>query len=117
MNALPLPKRGGTLALLDPFLNTNEESRLLAKAWLVACLHPRGPYPMLGLHGERGSAKTTTAKVLRSLIDPCVALLRSAPKDIQALAVAAANNHIIGLVNLSTIPNWLSDALFPAAPV
>lgn len=111
MQALPAPQCGGTLALLDPFLNTDEENRLLAKAWLLGCLHPHGPYPTLGLHGERGSAKTTTAKVLRSVIDPCVALLRSAPKDIQALAVAAANNHIIGLDNLSTMPAWLSDAL------
>ncbi len=111
MKELPVPTRGGTLDLLDPFLNADEENRLLAKAWALGCLHPHGPYPTLGLHGERGAAKTTTAKVLRSLIDPCVALLRSAPRDIQALAVAAANNHIIGLDNLSVMPGWLSDAL------
>jgi hypothetical protein len=51
------------------------------------------------------------ARVLCSLIDPCIAPLRSAPKDMQALAVAAANNHIIGLDNLSVMPGWLWDAL------
>jgi hypothetical protein len=111
MKELPVPASGGTLDMLDPFLNADEEGRLLAKAWLLGCLHPHGPYPALGLHGERGAAKTTTARVLRSLIDPCVALLRSAPKDIQALAVAAMNNHILGLDNLSMMPGWLSDAL------
>lgn len=111
MHELPQPTRGGTLASLDPFLNADAETRLLAKAWLIGCFHSQGPYPVLALHGERGAAKTTTARVLRSLVDPCVALLRSAPKDIQALAVAAANNHIIGLDNLSSMPTWLSDAL------
>lgn len=111
MKNLPVPVRGGTLDQLDPFLNADDDNRLLAKAWVLGCLHPHGPYPALGLHGERGAAKTTTAKVLRSLIDPCVALLRSAPRDIQALTVAAANNHILGLDNLSSMPFWLSDAL------
>lgn len=112
---LPVPQQGGTLRLLDRFINADEESLLLAKAWVIGCLHPFGPYPTLGIHGERGAAKTTTARVLRTLVDPCVALLRSIPKDVQALTIAAANNHIIGFDNLSTMPVWLSDALCRAA--
>ena len=111
VGALPVPQRGGSLALLDPFINADAEDLLLAKAWVIGCLHPTGPYPILGVHGERGAAKTTAAKILRSLVDPCVALLRSAPKDVQALTIAAANNHVIGFDNLSTMPAWLSDAL------
>lgn len=108
---LPVPQRGGSLRLLNSYINADEEGLLLAKAWVIGCMHPFGPYPTLGIHGERGAAKTTTAKVLRSLVDPCVALLRSLPKDVQALTIAAANNHIIGFDNLSTMPVWLSDAL------
>lgn len=108
---LPAPHRGGSLRLLDPYINADEEGLLLAKAWVIGCLHPFGPYPSLGIHGERGAAKTTTARVLRKLVDPCVALLRSLPNDVQALTIAAANNHIIGFDNLSTMPVWLSDAL------
>jgi hypothetical protein len=37
--------------------------------------------------------------------------LRAAPRDLHDLAVAAHNNWVIALDNLSVIPVWLSDAL------
>jgi hypothetical protein len=110
---LPTPEYGGSLDALRPFLNIgadDDQWRLLI-GFLVGCYHPTGPYPVLGLHGEQGSAKSTVARVIRSLIDPRDALDRTAPRDERDLAVHAARNAVIVLDNLSQLPEWLSDAL------
>jgi hypothetical protein len=110
MKALPTPERGGTLSLLDSLINADEEGLLLIKAWLVGCLHPKGPYAILGLHGGHGAAKSSATEVLHILLDPAETKLRRIPGDERTLAVAAHNNHILAYDNLSTLPFWLSDS-------
>jgi hypothetical protein len=112
MLPLPQPLTGGSIDLLPPFVNVDgdDDWRLLV-AWLIAALRPRGPYPVLVLHGEQGSAKSTTARVLRSLVDPNKAGLRAEPREARDLIVAAHNSWIIALDNLSHLSGWLSDAL------
>ena len=66
---------------------------------------------MLVLNGEHGSAKSTTGKVLRRLVDPSKADLRAEPKDPRDLMIAATNGLVIAIDNISHIPTWLSDAL------
>jgi hypothetical protein len=80
-------------------------------AWLVMALRPVGPYPVLALHGEQGSGKSTAAEALRMVIDPNEALLRPPPRDERDLVIAGSNGRIVALENLSHIPQWLSDAL------
>jgi ABC-type antimicrobial peptide transport system ATPase subunit len=46
-------------------------------AWLCAALRPTGPYPLLAISGEQGSVKTVLSKMLRALVDPNAAPLRS----------------------------------------
>jgi len=111
MLALPEPKRGGVLSDLRRFINVRPDDWVLVAGWLVASLRPGRPFPVLVLHGEQGSAKSTTARILRSLIDPNVAPLRSAPRDERDLMIAATNGWMICLNNLSSIKTWLSDAL------
>ena len=62
-------------------------------------------------HGEQGSAKSTTARVLRALVDPSTAPLRSEPRELRDLMIAASNAWVISLDNISRVPYWLSDAL------
>ncbi|WP_319824956.1 hypothetical protein [Thalassovita sp.] len=38
--------------------------------WLLGCMRPNGPYPLLILTGEQGSAKSTTSKVLLAFDNP-----------------------------------------------
>ncbi|PXW71070.1 hypothetical protein C7964_102972 [Loktanella sp. PT4BL] len=112
MQALPLPaSHGGDINLLRPFLNTgNEADFQMLVAWLIGCFHPKGPYPILILNGEQGSAKSTTARVLRNLIDPANPIARSAPNSEQDLVIAAKHNHVLAFDNLSTIKPMMADA-------
>ncbi|MFZ1106953.1 MAG: hypothetical protein WAN43_01215 [Rhodomicrobium sp.] len=112
MLALPDPVRGGKIDDLRPLLNVaSEDDFRLIVGWLLAALRPAGPFPLLAICGEAGSAKSTAAKVLRSLVDPNVAPLRSTPKDERDLFIGAANSACLVFDNLSSIPAWLSDAL------
>lgn len=78
MLALPLPMGGGSLGDLREFLNVGTDADFcLAAGFCIGALHPCGPYPVLMLHGEQGTAKSMTTRVLRSLIDPNVGALRS----------------------------------------
>ncbi len=82
MKPLPVPTRGGNLAALRALLNVADDvSWRLLVGWLLAAFRPTGPYPVLVLTGEHGSAKSTTGRLLRSLTDPNAAPLRSAPRD------------------------------------
>jgi hypothetical protein len=91
-------------------VRTDEDFRLLI-AWLIGALNPDGPYPVLALQGEQGSAKSTTVRVLRSVVDPAVEPLRAPPRDERDLAIAASGNWTPALDNLSGVKPWLSDAL------
>ena len=112
MRALPEPERGGQIGGLRAMLNlTNDDDFNLAVAWLLAALRPTGPYPVLVLTGEQGSAKSTCARMLRALVDPHEAPLRAPPRNEHELFIAARNTHVLAFDNLSTVLAWLSDAL------
>ena len=111
MGALPVPISGEKAANeLKPFLNVADEDSALVLAWLTSALRPRGPYPILYLLGEQGSAKSTTQKVLRRVIDPYKAELRTAPRDECDLQIAASNSQVIAIDNMSRLDPWLSDS-------
>jgi hypothetical protein len=112
MQPLPLPVRGGSIEALAPFVNlTSEDDFVLGVAWLLGALRAGGPYPVLAIAGEQGSAKTVLSKLLRSLIDPSVAPVRALPRDERELFIAASNSYVLAFDNLSGLPPWLSDTL------
>jgi hypothetical protein len=109
---LPYPVAEGSIEDLRSFLNveTDEDFRLIA-SWLVGAFNPGGPYPVLELNGQQGSAKSTTVRVLVSLVDPANVPLRAPPREERDLAVAASGSWCLAFDNLSYLPAWLSDAL------
>jgi hypothetical protein len=126
LRPLPAPVDGGNVNELRRFVNVKEgesdgkkkegesdgESNwVLLLAWLITAFRARGPYPILIIHGGQGSAKTTLARILRELLDPNTVSLRSTPRDLQDLMIAAANGWVISLDNVSRLSYWLSDAL------
>jgi hypothetical protein len=112
MLPLPVPEPGGSIETLRSFLNlSNQNDFVLVTAWLLAALRAGGPYPVLAISGEQGSAKTVLSKLLRALVDPNVAEVRPLPREERELMIAANNGHMLAFDNLSGMPPWLSDAL------
>ena len=106
---LPTPEHGGRLDEMRRFINVTDEEWPLVAAWMVAALAPSGPYPVLLLKGEQGSAKSTTARAIKRLLDPHTVDLRKESHDPRNLAIAANNTRILALDNLSVLAPWLSD--------
>jgi hypothetical protein len=116
MLPLPTPTKGrdgrdDLDGLLQRFINVSDEAGLkLIIAWLVQALRPTGPYPVLIFQGEQGSAKSTAERLLRSLVDPSTAPLRTTPRNERDLIIAATNSWCVAFDNISTLSPWLSDA-------
>ena len=112
MKALPIPERGGSIETLRSFLNVQSDGDfVLVVAWVLAVLRDRGPYPLMVLSGEQGSAKSTFSAILRALLDPNTAPLRALPRENRDLFIAANNGHLLAFDNVSGLPDWTSDTL------
>ncbi len=112
MKALPMPLRGGSVEMLRLFLNVKTDAEfVLVVAWVLAALRNRGPYPVIALSGEQGSAKSTFSAILRALLDPNTAPLRALPREDRDLFIAASNGHVLAFDNVSGLPAWISDTL------
>jgi len=111
MLPLPVPQKGGSIHALAPFLHLPSANDFaLTVAWLLAALRPSGPYPLLAVAGEQGSAKTVLSKLLKALIDPNTAPVRALSREQRELMIAAHNGYLLAF-ELSSLPVWISDAL------
>jgi hypothetical protein len=112
MQPLPAPIKGGLVEKLRSFLNVKSDADfVLVVAWSLAVLRNTGPYPVMVLSGEQGSAKSTFSSILRSLLDPNTAPLRALPREDRDLFIAANNGHLLAFDNVSGLPSWISDTL------
>ena len=112
MQPLPTPVPGGSIEKLRSFLNVKTDADfVLVVAWILAALRDLGPYPVLVLSGEQGSAKSTFSAILRALLDPNTAPLRALPREDRDLFIAASNGHVLAFDNVSGLPAWISDTL------
>jgi hypothetical protein len=110
--ALPIPLPGGSIEQLASFVNLSSRNDfVLVVMWLLATLRSGGPYPLLAISGEQGSAKTVLSKILRALIDPNATPVRALPRHDQELFIAANNGHVQAFDNLCGLPAWISDTL------
>ena len=106
------PVAGGSIEELRPFLNVRSNNEfILTVAWMLAALRDLGPYPVLALFGEHGTAKSTFARILRALIDPNTVPLRALPREDRDLFIAATNGHVVVFDNISSLADWISDTL------
>jgi hypothetical protein len=112
MQPLPVPMPGGSVESLRSFLNVHSDADfVLIVAWALAVLRNRGPYPVIVLSGEQGSAKSTFSAILRVLLDPNTAPLRALPREDRDLFIAANNGHVLTFDNVSGLSGWISDTL------
>lgn len=111
--ALPLPSVDGDINALRPLLNVEtDEDYVLAVGWILGAFSPSGPYLLLVVTGEQGTAKSTFTRLIKRSVDPVsLAELRSMPKDERDLMIAATNCHVLAFDNVSKISDEQSDIL------
>src|SRR5262249_46835016 len=112
MRALPEPTRGGDISTLRSLVNVKDDNDfVLLVCGLLAAMRDRGPYPVLAISGEQGTAKSTLVAILRALIDPNMSPLRALPREDRELFIQANNGWLLAFDNVSGLPAWTSDSL------
>lgn len=112
---LPDPVHGEGVTALRRLVNVTDEVAALVFGYLVATFLTDTPRPILAAFAEQGAGKTSMVRSLVTTVDPSPVPLRAAPSNLEGWVVAAAGSSVVALDNLSTIPEWLSDALCRAA--
>ncbi len=111
MLPLPEPVQGGSIHLLRKFLNVRDDDGFtLAASWLIAAMRGKGPYPVLVLSGEHGTAKSSFSRFLRGLIDPNESPLRTLREE-RDMFISANNSHVLAFDNISGMSAATSDTL------
>src|SRR5215217_2059727 len=111
------PEVGGTMEDLRDILTLGEGAdadnswALIATFLAISLRSDAAEYPVLILLGAQGSAKSTTSRMLRSLIDPNVVEDTGEPRSKEELHIDADCSWLMCYDNLSTLTPWLSDAM------
>lgn len=106
------PISGGSINDLYNFVNLqSEDDKLLFLVYTIASFIPNFSHPLLVLYGPQGAGKTTPLRLLKSLVDPSILKTLTAPDAGREFVQLASHHYFLFLDNLSSIPNWLSDAL------
>lgn len=112
MIALPVPEAGYELSELVPFVNAETDHDFtLIVGWLIGAFREGAPFAVLAIGGRQGSGKSVLTKLLRRLIDPNVADIRSPAREERDLIIWAKNGRVIAMDNISRIEPWMADAL------
>lgn len=107
-----LPSNDGELSRILDFVNiSDEQQRLLLQVYIVTCFVPNIPHPIPVLYGSQGSAKSTFLRVMRRLIDPSSIELLALPTQSEQLIQQLSHHWAPFYDNVTTLPEWLSDAL------
>ena len=113
--AMATPARDGDATRLFDFLNVDSaEDRMLILATACVMLCPQLERPVLSLIGAAGSAKTSAARFLRTIIDPTDPIYNDYRPDRRELSLVFHLNALPVLDNLSPIPPFVSDMLCKA---
>ncbi len=89
----------------------DEDNKLLLKCYIISLFYPEIPKPVLMLHGEQGSAKSTLQELIKMLVDPSSIRTLTFPRDINELVQKLSHNYVAYFDNVSLIPDWISDEL------
>jgi hypothetical protein len=111
MRPLPVPVRGGNINELRQFTNTRTDEEFVLFCGCTAGLfNTFGNYTTTIFCGPAGSAKTTACRVMRRLVDPNKVDTKPF-STVRDLRHGAGSTHIVGLENISDIPDDFSDEI------
>lgn len=116
MQEQPTPDFSGDVEkILDHITLNGKGSQLLYLVYLVSCFIPVISHPVLVVHGEKGSAKSTFIKMTRTVVDPARVELMTMPNSQRDLIVSLRNNYMASFDNLSSLSKKKSDIICQAS--
>lgn len=101
---------------LQAVLGYDDDTCAQLACWLPQAMHPKAPRLGLLLTGPQGSGKSFVARVMRSIVDPCVPpILRFQQKrgevDAKTFNVHASSQAVLAYDNVSSLSEQASDML------
>lgn len=106
------PSMDGDIKKIFEFINiSNEEHKVLFIVLLVCCFIPDIDHPILYIYGSQGSAKSTTSRFLKEIIDPSEIPITEMPKDTTSLIQNFFHHWFITFDNVSSLSSEFSDLL------
>lgn len=112
MQELPHPKQNGNLLdLFDLIRLRTDMQRILLVPWIVISTLEIIPRPIVTMFGPQGSAKSTTALLLKNLLDPIPAKGLYLPKSMMELCQHLYHHAIPLFDNLSCVTEDLGNIL------
>ncbi len=110
------PVRGGSLGNIFNFLPLSRaEWETLLLPYLVACLVPDIPHPILATFGPNGAGKSTISRIFKILIDPSTLATLAFGTDQAGLVQQLSHHYYACYDNVSALPDWASDFLCRAS--
>ena len=100
-----------SIELLHKFMNLDQDTFAMVYGYLINCFNPLGPYFVGVVTGQQGSAKTTHCKQIKRLIDPHSAPARQSNIKAHDIAIAARNNFMLLVDNMSGASAEVSDII------
>jgi hypothetical protein len=101
--------------IFDKFMDLlnvlDDNNKLLLKCYIISLFIPGMPKPILMLHGEQGSAKSTLQELVKRLVDPSSIISLTFPRSNEELIQQMSHNYVAYYDNISFIKEWTSDQL------
>jgi hypothetical protein len=104
-------ENGDLRKILSLFNFTSKDDAEMFLVSLVTCFIPGIQHPIIAFHGPKGSAKSTSLKVLKKIVDPGPHELSSLPSKVEDITLQVASNHLVCYDNLDHISAAQSDRL------
>jgi hypothetical protein len=111
LRPLPIPETGGSIEMLRPLINVDDDAFILVIAWLLGAFRAGSEHPVLVIEGAEGSAKSTLLAILQALIDPAYGPTPGLPRSERELLGASGGRYLLAFDNVSAISTAMSNAL------
>jgi hypothetical protein len=105
------PVSGGSLDMMDEFLNLEDEDRILAKIAIISYLVPGVPHIGLNVIGPQGTGKSTSQLLIIKLLDPASTNILSLPSDEKELTQNLEHHSVCMFDNVGYLSRTQSDIL------
>lgn len=107
---IPLKSDTPLLKLLDKYINSDDDSKIIFITWLVQAFC-EGNHSALLIMADRGSGKSTLTKMIRRVIDPAQINPTAFPNKTDGLLTTLTNSYLVTFDNTSEISKTASDIL------